>query len=490
MSSQLISEYTVTHAKPKAFYELYERKEELQHQTHYCPGCGHGTIHKMLARAIDELGIQDRTILISPVGCSVFAYYYFDVGNVQAAHGRASAVATAVKRSRPESIVVSYQGDGDLCAIGSAEILHAANRGENITVIFVNNAIYSMTGGQFAPTTLLGQKSVTTPNGRNALNDGYPLHMSELLATLEAPVYIERVGLGDNRQIAQATRAIRRGVENQVRGLGFSLIEVLSPCPTIWKMSPVDAQHWVRDVMEKTFPLGAFRDRTKAAQPRPLPDPQPPLEDIPQLLGVAHDDLRDEEAALRKEIKDVDLHVRVAGFGGQGVLLLGEVLAEAGLDAGLEVSWLPSYGPEMRSGTSNCHVRLSHEPIDSPLVTTPNVLVAMNEPSLKKFDASVRPGGWVIYNGDSFPTECAREDVHVLALPFTRLADELGDARAANMIMLGVLLEIAKELPQASIDAALSRLVKNARWYELDERAIERGRELYREALEGVCHEG
>ena len=159
----------------------------------------------MLAQAIDELGIQDRTILISPVGCSVFAYYYFDVGNVQAAHGRAPAVATAVKRSRPQSIVVSYQGDGDLSAIGSAEILHAANRGENITVIFVNNAIYSMTGGQVAPTTLLGQKSTTTPGGRNAANEGYPLHVSELLATLEAPVYIERVGLGDNRQMAQAT---------------------------------------------------------------------------------------------------------------------------------------------------------------------------------------------------------------------------------------------------------------------------------------------
>src|SRR5208283_4533458 len=226
MSSELISEYEVSHAKPKAFYERYERKEELQHQTHFCPGCGHGNVHKMLAKAIDDLGIQDRTILVGPVGCSVFTYYYFDVGNVQAAHGRAPAVATGIKRSKPESIVIGYQGDGDLSAIGSAEILHAANRGEHITVIFVNNAIYSMTGGQAAPTTLLGQKSTTTPGGRNAATEGYPLHMSELLATLEAPVYIERVGLGDNKQIAQATRAVRRAVENQVRGLGFSLIEV------------------------------------------------------------------------------------------------------------------------------------------------------------------------------------------------------------------------------------------------------------------------
>ncbi len=184
MSTEPAAEYAVAHGRAKSFYERYERKEELQHQTHFCPGCGHGTVHKMLAKAIDELGVQDRTIMVGPVGCSVFTYYYFDVGNVQAAHGRAPAVATAMKRSRPESIVISYQGDGDLSAIGSAEILHAANRGENITVIFVNNAIYSMTGGQAAPTTLLGQKSTTTPNGRNAATEGYPLHVSELLSTL------------------------------------------------------------------------------------------------------------------------------------------------------------------------------------------------------------------------------------------------------------------------------------------------------------------
>ncbi len=170
MSNEPEVSYEVAHSRPKAFYTTFERKDELQHQTHYCPGCGHGIVHKMLAEAIDALGIQNRTILISPVGCSVFAYYYFDVGNIQAAHGRAPAVATAVKRSRPESIVVSYQGDGDLSAIGSAEILHAANRGEAITVIFVNNGIYSMTGGQVAPTTLIGQKSTTTPDGRNAAN--------------------------------------------------------------------------------------------------------------------------------------------------------------------------------------------------------------------------------------------------------------------------------------------------------------------------------
>ena len=486
MSSELVQEYTVVQGRAKSFYERYERKPELQHQTHFCPGCGHGVVHKMLARAIDELGIQDKTILVGPVGCSVFTYYYFDVGNVQAAHGRAPAVATAMKRSRPESVVIGYQGDGDLSAIGSAEILHAANRGENITVIFVNNAIYSMTGGQAAPTTLIGQKSTTTPDGRRALTEGYPMHVSELLSTLQGPIYIERVGLGDNKQIAQANRAVRRAVENQVKGLGFSLIEVLSPCPTIWKMSAVDAQHWVRDVMEQTFPLGVFCDRTKDGREHRQLEPAPSLDAIPGILGVADEDPADANAASGDAAATIDLHVRVAGFGGQGVLLLGEVLAEAGLDAGLEVSWLPSYGPEMRSGTSNCHVRLSNQTIDSPLVTAPNILVAMNEPSLRKFDKSVRPGGWIIYNGDEFPADCLREDLHVLALPFTQVAHELGNARASNMVMLGALLEIANGLPQASIDAALRRLIKNAKWLALDERALARGRELLRESFPEV----
>ena len=360
-----MSSYAVTHQKARSFYPIYERKAELQHQTHYCPGCGHGVVHKLIARAIDELGIQDRTILISPVGCSVFAYYYFDVGNIQVAHGRAPAVATAVKRSCPQSVVLSYQGDGDLAAIGCAEIVHAANRGEPISVIFVNNAIYGMTGGQMAPTTPLGVKTTTSPFGRTPWNEGYPMRVSELLASLEAPVYIERVALGNNKQVMNTGRAVRRAIENQVRGLGFSLVEVLSPCPTIWKLDPLEAQRRVLEELPKTFPLGVFRDRTKEAQARPSRVAPPPLSEIPQILGLT--EVEDKTpatnhqppatASSRREATDARL--KIAGFGGQGVLLLGEVLAEAGLAAGLEVSWLPSYGPEMRSGTSNCHVRLS-----------------------------------------------------------------------------------------------------------------------------------
>jgi len=473
-----MSSYTVTHEKADCFYDCYERKAELQHQTHYCPGCGHGIVHKLLAEAIDSLGIKDRTVLISPVGCSVFAYYYFDVGNIQVAHGRAPAVATAVKRSRPESIVIGYQGDGDLAAIGTAEIVHAANRGEGLTVIFVNNGIYGMTGGQMAPTTPLGKKSTTSPFGREASNEGFPIHVCELLNSLEAPVYIERVSLGNNKQIMQAARAIRRAVENQVKGLGFSFVEVLSPCPTIWKMQPLDAQTFVREEMAEVFGVSGYRDRTKDAQPRAPQVPAPAIEDLPRLLGLVNGG--NGKTAGRRRLEGVDVRVKVAGFGGQGVLMLGEVLAEAGLEGGYEVSWLPSYGPEMRSGTSNCHVRLASDPIDSPLVSSPNVLLALNEPSLRKFLPAVETGGIVLYNGATVPEGCKRSDVRVLARPFTEIADQLGSPKVANIVMLGALLETTGLIDEERVEGALRRLVKNKKFLELDIAAIERGREALR----------
>jgi len=470
-----MSEFEVLHERAKSFYETFERKADLQHQTHYCPGCGHGITHKLIARAIDELGIQDRTILVCPVGCSVFGFYYFDVGSVQAAHGRAPAAATAIKRSLPASIVVSYQGDGDLAAIGTAEILHAANRGEPITVFFLNNAIYGMTGGQVAPTTPVGEKTITSPYGRSIWNEGYPLHMSEVLASLEAPVYIERVALGNNKMIVRASRAIKKALENQVNGLGFSFIEVLSPCPTIWKMEPRDAQAWVRDELTKIYPLGVLRDKTAEAIHRPAPLAPPPLEEVPGILGISPSDGGSSAPSMRHE--PCDFKIRVAGFGGQGVLLLGELLAEAGLDAGLNVSWLPSYGPEMRSGTSNCHVRLATHEIDSPLVSSPNILLAMNEPSLYKFVASVEPGGTVLYNGTSLPPDIGRPDLNFVVRPFTELADRLGEPRAGNIVMLGALLESAGILDEQWIGSALHRLVKGERWLELDRKALALGRE-------------
>jgi 2-oxoisovalerate ferredoxin oxidoreductase beta subunit len=472
------TEYTVIHGRPDSFFGTFERKADQQHTTHYCPGCGHGIAQKLIAEAIDELGIQDRTIFVSPVGCSVFAYYYFDVGNVQAAHGRASAVATAVKRTRPESVVLAYQGDGDLAAIGTAEILHAANRGENITVFFLNNAIYGMTGGQLAPTTPIGTKTTTSPSGRDPLNEGYPLHVAELLATLEAPVYIERVALGSNKGIMQAAKAVRKAIRNQMDGLGFSLVEILSPCPTVWKMDPLDAQRYVREELVKVFPPGVFRDQTKDRAPRPARPPSPALSEIPGLLGITAG--TDSDSSPEPITRQVDLRVRVAGFGGQGVLLLGEILAEAGMQAGLHVSWLPSYGPEMRSGTSNCHVRVTDVRVDSPMVTRPNVLFALNEPSLRKFLPTVQPGGMVFYNGGTMPEDCDRADITAIARPFLEVADQLGTQRAGNMVMIGAFLELCDALEGQFVDRALRRLVKTDRWLEIDRRAIERGRELAR----------
>lgn len=227
--------------------------------THYCPGCGHGIAHRIVAEIIDELALREKTIAICPVGCAVLAYDYWNFDCSEAAHGRALAVATAMKRLRPETIVFTYQGDGDLAAIGGNETIHAANRGENLTVIFINNAVYGMTGGQMAPTTLLGQKTATTLQGRDIKTHGYPLKISEMLALLPGVAYIERVSLHTPQAVIGAKRAIKQAFQNQIDKKGFSLVEVLSPCPTYWGMPPVKAMEWIRDVMVKEFPLGKIK---------------------------------------------------------------------------------------------------------------------------------------------------------------------------------------------------------------------------------------
>jgi 2-oxoglutarate ferredoxin oxidoreductase subunit beta len=225
---------------------------------HYCPGCTHGISHRLIAEAIDELEIEGKTIGISPVGCAYNNYLYFNCDMIQAAHGRSPAVATGVKRSLPESIVFSYQGDGDLAAIGTAEIVHAATRGENITVIFINNTIYGMTSGQMAPTTLVGQVTTTTPYGRDAKYSGYPVRISEMLATLEGPAYIERVSLHDIKNIKKAKAAVKKAFKVQMAGKGFSLIEILSTCPTNWGLNPVEALKRIEKEMIPHYPLGVF----------------------------------------------------------------------------------------------------------------------------------------------------------------------------------------------------------------------------------------
>ena len=229
---------------------------------HYCPGCPHGIVHRLIAEVIDELGIEGETIGVAPVGCSVMAYNYFECDMQEAAHGRAPAVATGIKRALPDKVVFTYQGDGDLAAIGTAETVHVAARGENVTTIFINNAIYGMTGGQMAPTTLPGQVTQTSPYGRDPKTQGNPIRVSEMLATLDGPAYIERVTVDTIPHIKQAKAAIKKAFQMQLDGKGFSLVEVVSTCPTNWGMSPQESFQWMRDNMLKKYPLGVYKDIT------------------------------------------------------------------------------------------------------------------------------------------------------------------------------------------------------------------------------------
>ena len=240
---------------------LYERPETLQDcLTHYCPGCGHGIIHRLIAEVIDELGIRESVVGMAPVGDAVLLHKYMKIDACEPAHGRTVAVASAIKRVRPECVVFSYQGDGDLAAIGMAETVHAANRGEPVSVFFVNNAVYGMTGGQMAPTTLLDQRTKTTPTGRSAAVHGHPLRVCELLATLDGPMYIERVAISGPDRIRHAKRAIRKSFLTQIEHNGYSLVELLAACPTYWRMDPVEAMKFIEDEMTQVYPLGVYRD--------------------------------------------------------------------------------------------------------------------------------------------------------------------------------------------------------------------------------------
>lgn len=242
--------------------KVFEKPHALSDVTlHYCPGCTHGIIHRLVAEAIDELGIEGKTIGVAPVGCSVFAYNYFECDMQQASHGRAPAVATGIKRANPDNVVFTYQGDGDLAAIGTAETVHAATRGENITVIFVNNAIYGMTGGQMAPTSLVGQVTQTTPYGRKTETQGYPIKVCEMLSTLDGTAYAERVSVDDIKNIKKAKAAIKKAFEYQIDKKGFSIVEVLSTCPTNWGLSPKESIAWLRENMMPVYPLGVYADK-------------------------------------------------------------------------------------------------------------------------------------------------------------------------------------------------------------------------------------
>lgn len=464
--------------KSKAFYDEYFRNPNPDKKsTHYCPGCGHGNIHKFLAEALEDFDVIDKSIIISPVGCSVFAYYYFDTGNIQAAHGRAAAVATGIKRAHPHSIVVSYQGDGDLAAIGTAELIHSANRGENITVIFVNNAIYGMTGGQMAPTTLIGQKTTTSPRGRDYYNEGNPIRVCEMVNSLDAPVYLERVSVHNVKHRAKARMAIRKAIKNQIEGKGYSLVEVLSPCPSGWKMDPVDSLKWIEQEMTKVFPLGVFRDRSQEVEPHLREAHSATKKEIKTNLGITQ-----LQEKLYKKTKPAERYknpsIKAAGFGGQGILLLGVGLAQAGMMEGYNVSWIPSYGPEMRGGTANCHVHISEKTVGSPVVSYPSILVAMNRPSLEKFEKDVTPGGLIIYDSSLIDIKPGRKDIEAMDIPATKIADDLGNTRIANMVILGAMVGYSDILNKESLLATLSYIISRKRLIDINRKAIESGFEF------------
>jgi 2-oxoisovalerate ferredoxin oxidoreductase beta subunit len=466
------------------FYERFERHahgEGLKAgSTHYCPGCGHGLVHKFLGEAIEELGIQDRTVAISPVGCAVFLYYYLDVGNTQAAHGRAPAVAIGQKVSQPDSIVVSYQGDGDLASIGLGEILQAAQIGLPITVIFVNNAIYGMTGGQMAPTTLMGQKTATTPQGRNRLM-GEPLRIAEMIAQLDGPVYVERVALFDNKQRVVAQKAIKKALRMQIENRGFSLVEVLAECPLHLGLTPEDAEHWVKDHMVPVFPLGVKKDAARTREPWPAAST--PTFD-PATVHAVVGGSTDATPRFAKQFParwGPDVSLKLAGAGGDGAQTAAMIVARAAINEGFDATHIPSYGPESRGGTSYADVHVAETEVLSPAAPDPQILVAFNAPSLVKFGPRVVPGGVALYDSSVTPEPPPLPGITLIPVPATTIAATLGRPVVKNIVMLGALVEATGLLPADSILAAIRDTLRNKPGVvPLNEAAFARGAQAAR----------
>ncbi|HEX9009631.1 MAG TPA: 2-oxoacid:acceptor oxidoreductase family protein [Holophagaceae bacterium] len=451
-------------SKSSVFYDRFERHSHGEglkgHATHYCPGCGHGLAHKYLAEAIDELGIQDRTVAVSPVGCSVFLYYYFDVGNTQAAHGRAPVVALGHKFANPESVVVSYQGDGDLASIGLAETVATAQLGAPITIIFINNAIYGMTGGQMAPTTLMGQTSSTSPTGRNEYM-GQPMKMAELIAGLDGPVYVERVALFDAKNRIKAKKAILKGLKNQVEGRGYSFIEVLAECPTHLKMSPEETEKWVKESMEPIFPLGVKKDLTVDPWFKRNP-PSFKGDKILSLTGATSERSDRFCPGFPHHLAPHDISLKLAGSGGDGAQTAAMLIARAAISEGFDATHIPSYGPESRGGTSYADVHVAEEEVLNPGSPTPDILIAFNTPSLVKFGPTVKKGGTVIYDS-SVVTDAPPLDpsIRMVPVPFTGIATDLGKAVVKNIVALGALQAATGLFPKETLLTAIRVALKD-----------------------------
>lgn len=439
---------------PDSIYDSFIRKgEQNQTTTHYCAGCGHGILHKIIGEVMDELDIQKRSIMISPVGCAVFAYYYFNCGNVQVAHGRAPAVGTGISRAEDNAIVMSYQGDGDLASIGLNETIQTANRGEKIAVFFVNNTVYGMTGGQMAPTTLVGEKTTTCQNGRDPSYAGYPTHVSELINELKAPVFIERVSLATPEKIKAAKLAVKKALQIQKEGKGYAFVEVLSPCPTNLKQDAEGSLRFLEEEMEKEFPLGRLRDKSNEVNPIIRPPSDFSIESLDKIFNVT----RSEAVDLIDDNTIKPITIKIAGFGGQGVLSAGLTIAQAACSEGKHVSWYPSYGPEQRGGNSNCSIVISGNTIGTPVVDNIDVLIALNKPSLEKFACDVKKGGFILYDSriEEFST---KREINVISVPSTKIAEEHGNVRTANTVLLGALMELNKLISEESYKNSIKQM--------------------------------
>jgi len=441
--------------KTLGMYDVFTRGEGSTRATHYCAGCGHGIIHKLISEALVELGLQDSAIMVGPVGCSVFGYYYWDCGNISSAHGRAHAVATGVSRVQRDAVVLTYQGDGDFGAIGFNNSFQAASRGERFAAFFVNNATYGMTGGQMAPTTLIGMRTMTSPNGRTIQHDGYPLHVCEVLNQLEAPVYIERVSVADIAHIMKAKKAIRKAIEIQRDGKGYAFVEIIAPCPTNMGIDSIKAAEFCLTVMEKEFPLQCFRDRSAEAQPYGKQPTPPNINDF-----FAADQAQEIPPPQLDERFD-EVRLKFSGFGGQGILSLGLCVAEAARLEKRFTTWFPTYGPEQRGGAAACSVVISGKPIGSPSVDHPNVLVCMNQPSYERFVGTVVPGGTVIVDATVTQTIEPPAGVNLVIMPAIDLATKLGVPKAANTMMLAALSK--RGVTRLTRDNLLNTLVDSFR---------------------------
>lgn len=460
------------------FYPEFERHaggEGLKaHSTHYCAGCGHGLIHKYLAEAIAALDIQNRTVAVSPVGCAAFMYWYLDVANVAAAHGRAPAVALGQKTADPEAVVVAYQGDGDLASIGLAEIIQVAQMGLPMTFLFVNNAIYGMTGGQMAPTSLRGQRTSTSPTGRDRMT-GEPLRVAEMIAQLDGPVYVERVALFDAKQRNRARKAIQKALRLQVENRGLSFVEILSECPTHLRCPPAEAQQWVRENMVPVYPLGV----KKQVDEEPWFELDPPVfepDEVLAVLGAVDEPTPRFAKSFPRHLDPDEIVLKFAGAGGDGAQTAARFLTNGAISEGFDGVHVPCYGPESRGGTSYADVHIAPEQVTSPGSGRLHVLVAFNAPSLVKFSPEVRPGGLVLYDSTVIDTPPKlTDDVELIGVPLRRIAQDLGDPRVKNVVALGALQAISEILPAESFRAVLRQAMPNQDLLTLNLEAFERG---------------